>query len=397
MYFKTYLKEECTGCTACEHICPKGSISMVSIDNEGFKYPVIDLDTCIKCGLCEKVCPVEFPKYENSNNPEVYATYIKDEKERQSSSSGGLFFIIAKWILANNGIVYGAAFVENFKLKHVGVDNLSELEKLRGSKYVQSDLGDVFTKVKENLKNNRWVYFVGTPCQVAGLKSYLLKDFERLITSDLVCHGVPSQMLFDKHLSFLERKEKKEVVSYQFRNNKKWGGCEIVHYRNNRGNIIEKKLPTYSLSPYLYSFMYGYTSRYACYNCKFAKIPRQGDITLGDFWGVKDFFPDIDTTKGVSLITINTNKGDLLWEEVKDNCEHLKSSLKNGSKNNKSLICVSKPHKLRGEVYNKVENEGYDLVAKTLFKPERYNIIKLKAVLVDTLIWKVLRKIRDLI
>lgn len=286
-------------------------------DEEGFFYPVIDKSVCVECGLCEKVCPFDNPRYEHTE-PQAYATYVKDENQRMQSTSGGIFYAIAKWIVEQGGIVYGAAFDECFKLRHIGVDTVEGLQQLRGSKYLQSDLQQTFSEIRQYLKDGRWVYFVGVGCQVAGLKSFLRKEYDTLVTSDLVCHGTPSQQMFDWHLDYLRQKEKGEIISYSFRDCRGWGGCETYEYiSQTRGKGI-CRLYSYELSPYLYSFMYAFNYRYSCYNCKFAKVPRQGDITLADYWGVRKFFPRMDTSKGVSLVLVNSEKGREVWEHVKD-------------------------------------------------------------------------------
>lgn len=223
MYFKTSDKKECCGCTACLSVCPKQCITMQA-DEEGFLYPVINREVCIDCGLCEKVCPFEKPTYENSSSPQVYATYVKEESQRMQSTSGGLFYAIAQWVINQDGIVYGAAFDEHFKLHHIGVETLEELQPLRGSKYLQSDLQYTFGEIHHHLQNNRWVYFTGVGCQVAGLKAFLRKEYTTLVTSDLVCHGTPSQLMFDWHLDYLRQKEQGDITSYSFRDMEKWGG-----------------------------------------------------------------------------------------------------------------------------------------------------------------------------
>ena len=367
MYFKSLSKYECCACTACVHACPKGCIHLES-DEEGFYYPQIDKDKCINCGRCESICPVEYPVYENNATPNVYASYVKDVEERKKSSSGGLFYAIATWILDQNGKVYGAAIDERSQVYHIGVDSKEDLYKLRGSKYVQSALNDTFVDIKRNLSNDRWCYFVGTPCQVAGLKSFLHKEYEKLLTSDLVCHGVPSQWLFDQHISYLEKKEGGKVSGYQFRNNEKWGGCEIFNLTTPKGRVKTIKHPTYVLSPYLYSFMYAMTYRYSCYDCKFARIPRQGDITLADFWGVQNFFPDINIDNGVSLILANTDKGDRVLKQIENSVELRKSSIEDGAEFNGNLVTISIKHENRDIAYSTVKNEGYVKAASTLFK-----------------------------
>lgn len=377
MYFKTKDKSECCGCTACVHSCPVSAIRFEE-DKEGFMYPVIDENTCINCGLCERVCPFEHPDYHNNKYPEVFASMLKNKAERRKSSSGGLFYAIAKLIIERGGIVYGAAFDDSQNVVHIGVDNIEDLEKLRGSKYVQSDLNKTFVEIHNLLKTRRWIYFVGTGCQVAGLKSFLRKDYPTLITSDLVCHGVPSPKLFKTHLMYLEEKYHGKVSDYQFRDNANWGVCEMFHLTNPKGNIKYIKNSSYELSPYLYSFMYAFTYRYSCYNCKFAQIPRQGDITLADYWGCKYFFPDMDSSNGVSLILINTHKGKDFWELIKEDIDYKLSKIEDGAKENRNLDHVTVMPRIRMGIYEMIDTEGYSIVANRYFKSPRYNYFRFR-------------------
>ena len=377
-YFKTLDKKDCCGCTACVHSCPVQCISFVK-DDEGFEYPVVDKSACINCGLCERVCPVANPKYDNADKPDVYAVLLKSVPQRMKSSSGGLFYAIATWVMQRGGIVFGATIDKHNQVRHIAAENDGELQALRGSKYVQSALNDTFKKVKDNLQQGRICYFVGTGCQVAGLKAYLHKDYGNLITSDLVCHGVPSQWLFDQHVSYLERKHHGVVSEYRFRNNAIGGGCELFKLANPRGKVREIINPTYNLSPYLYSFMYAMTYRWSCYDCKFAKVPRQGDITLADYWGSKHFFPDMDNSKGISLCLVNTERGRRIWDEVKENCEYRESNVEDAAKYNGNLVHSSKPHEYRKTIYEKIRKEGYAAVAEREFRVAHYNKVRLNA------------------
>lgn len=400
MYFKTLAKSECCACTACEQACPVKAISFTK-DEEGFLYPTINKDKCIDCGLCERVCPVEHPNYCNTETPEVYAAMVKDVKQRKKSSSGGMFYAIASWILNLGGKVYGATMDENHQVKHIGVDNFEDLNMLRGSKYVQSDVQQVFADIKKELKAGRWCYFVGTGCQVAGLRSFLRKDYDTLLTSDLVCHGAPSQWLFDQHIKYLEDKYKGKVSNYHFRNNEGWGGCEIFDLTNHKGKTKRYKFPSYDLSPYLYSFMYGMTSRYSCYECPFARIPRQGDITLADYWGVKEFFPEMDRTNGVSLILLNTGRGEQIFQKVKDCCEIRKSTVADGAKYNGNLVHVSKKSEIRDGIYAQIKDRRYESLACKEFKSPNDKRIKIMHFLQNApflgFFWKTMAYLKDAI
>lgn len=268
--------------------------------------------------------------------------------------------------------MFGACINEQNQVMHISADNEQDLQKLRGSKYVLSALNDIFIRVKENLQADRWCYFVGTGCQVAGLKSYLRKEYDKLITSDLVCHGVPSQWLFDQHVGYLERKYNGKVANYKFRNNEKGTGGESFDLIKPNGKKRRISNPSYNLSPYLYSFMYGMTSRYSCYECKFATIPRQGDITLADYWGSKEFFPQMDNGMGISLCLVNTEQGKKVWDEIKTKCESEESNIDDAAKNNGNLVRSSVPHTYRLFIYEKIRKEGYDIVAKKEFRVKNY-------------------------
>lgn len=396
MYFKTLAKSECCACTACEQACPVNAISFTN-DEEGFLYPTINKEKCIDCGLCERVCPVEHPNYSNTETPEVYAAMVKEVEQRKKSSSGGMFYAIASWILNQGGKVYGATMDEKHQVKHIGVDNFEDLNLLRGSKYVQSDLQQVFADIKKELKAGRWCYFVGTGCQVAGLKSFLRKDYDTLLTSDLVCHGVPSQWLFDQHIKYLEEKYKGKVSNYHFRNNEGWGGCEIFDLTNHKGKTKRYKFPSYDLSPYLYSFMYGMTSRYSCYECSFARIPRQGDITLADYWGVKEFFPEMDDSKGVSMILVNSSNGQKVWNAVKVDNIFERSRKEAAAKCNGNLIGPTSMPIIRTRAYKEILSRGYVDVASNEFRCSNYIKTKVKQYLLHSFMRPAIIRIKSLI
>lgn len=379
MYFKTLNKGECCACTACEHACPTKSI-ILKIDDEGFKYPEIDRNTCIDCGLCEKVCPIEHPNYTNSERPPIYAAKLKNIQQVKKSTSGGIFYLLAKHIIEKGGIVYGAAFDKNLRLHHIGVECMQDLESLRGSKYLQSNLEHIFIEIKKQLKNGRWVYFVGTGCQVAGLKSFLRKKYDTLLTSDLVCHGVPSQKMFDTHLQYIKKKHHaSKVLKYQFRDNERGIGCEIVDLENSKGKQFRICNPSYEISPYLYSFMYAMTLRPSCYECPFAHIPRQGDITLADYWGAKKYFPQLNIENGVSLVLINNNHGENIWGKINHDTICLEGNIEEAALFNGNLIHPTIKPNIRNGIYKRIDEEGYKQIAAKEFRSPQYWKIKLKS------------------
>lgn len=393
MYLKTQNKNECCGCTACVQVCTHKALVMRE-DEEGFFFPVKDAAACVDCGLCEKVCSFVSPVY-ISDKPDVYASYLKEENERMKSSSGAIFFAIARETIRRKGIVFGAVLDKELKVKHASAETLEALLPLRGSKYVQSDLGDTFNQIKAELRLGRFVYFTGTPCQVAGLKGFLRRPYNNLLTSDLVCHGVPSQLLFDEHLRYLRDKYRGDILSYKFRDDEGWGGCEsITIQRGAQTRMV--KLPTYELSPFLYSFMYAMTYRYSCYNCPFSRLPRQGDITLADYWGVKEFFPQLDSSKGVSLILANTEKGKSFWKEITPLVESYKSDIQSAAKSNANLRSHSKLPSIRKNIYNRMKTDGYAKLAKTVFRSPQYRRIKLRLFVKKLLGEKIIFMLRTL-
>lgn len=367
MYFINKNDYDCSGCTACMNICSHDAITMEK-NEEGFLYPVRHNDICVNCGLCENICPFEHPVYKN-DSPLVYAAY--DKKERTGSSSGGIFYTIARYVINQGGIVYGAAYDDDLKVKHRSARTIQELEALRGSKYVQSDLNDCFKQIKDELKKGTLVYFTGVGCQVAGLYAYLRKDYSNLLTSDVVCHGVTSQHLFNMHLNYIGAKYNSKVIKYSFRELKYWITREKAIMEN--GKILYKY--DGNRSPYLYALGLGYSDRYSCFNCKFAKLPRQGDITLADYWGVADIFPLLDTSHGVSLLLVNNSKGHNIFDKIKKQIVFYKSSLEDCVKHNINIIHPIEEPSIRKDFYKILERDGYEKMANTILAcPEKmYN------------------------
>lgn len=367
MYLLTKDKSQCSGCTACQHVCPKSCITMQT-DDEGFVYPVIDDENCINCHACESVCPMPHPDYSGCSEPESYATILRDRSQRRTSSSGGAFCAIASMVLDKGGIVAGSTMDKDFQVHHITIKYADELPLLKGSKYVQSRLDNIFDIIKQELQSGRWCYFVGTGCQVAGLKAFLNRDYPNLITSDLVCHGVPSQKLFDAHIAYLQEHYHHKIVTYDFRDNSKWSVSEKVGFEGRKPLINGN----YNLSPYLYSFMHSMTYRPSCYVCPFATIPRQGDITLADCWGAKRFTEGLQTDYGVSLLLTNTNKGRKVWTMVSKYCEWQIVSINDCIAYNGNLVHASNKPPQRDNIYKDIEQRGYKAVAESTFRPTIY-------------------------
>lgn len=315
-------KADCCGCTACASICPKDAITMEP-DTLGFKYPKVDLDKCINCGLCEKVCAFNdnYDKSLNLKEPEIYAARHKDIHEIETSRSGAAFIAISDYILENGGIVYGVGYKDHFRVAHKRATTKEERNEFKGSKYVQSDLDGIFRQVKEDLKQGNTVLFSGTPCQTAGLNSYIGKKFrENLVLVDIVCHGVPSPYIWQDYLTYLENKYKSKIIKVNFRDKSRigWSGhIESFVFANK--NKVE-------LDVFKYLFGKNIMLRSSCGSCVFTNFNRPSDITIGDYWGWEKISKDFnDDNKGCSLLFINTIKGQILLNKISNNLFLLKS------------------------------------------------------------------------
>lgn len=306
-------KENCCGCTACESICPRNAISM-SADSYGFVFPKIELKDCIDCGLCEKVCPIK--NILSGNKPvKSYVAAAKDEKTQLASTSGGIASVISKYVIENlNGVVYGCTGMDSKHVKHIRIDKLDELYLLKGSKYVQSDISNIFPLIKKDLANGRFVLFIGTPCQNAGLKSFLRKDYINLYCIDFICHGVPSQQMLSDAINELGFGGIDTQAVFRYKNKgKSIYGLRIISEKT----ILYKK--EYGTDAYISAFLNGLNYRESCYACKFATPERVSDITIGDFWDrEKEYINFLNHKNGLSQININTDKGYSLFESIKN-------------------------------------------------------------------------------
>ncbi len=283
-------------------------------DECGFIYPVIDSDLCVDCGLCEKICPALHPQPFNDTPKHTYATVCNDTEERRTSSSGGLSSLICRHIIRKGGVAYGCSQINYQDIRHIRVDKENDLYKLKGSKYVQSNIGYIYKDVKKDLQEGKYVAFSGTPCQIAGLKAFLRKDYEKLITLDLICHGVPSQKMLRDDIEYYLKNENKESVFVNFR----WKAQYGIQYGIQFGNIDERTIIRQPYDPYMFAFMTGYSFRENCHACPYSQEKRIGDITIGDFWRLGAYAPTkLQIKHGVSLILVNSDKGQALIEEVK--------------------------------------------------------------------------------
>lgn len=306
-------KSKCCGCTACASICPRNCIEMNS-DEEGFLYPIVDESLCIDCHLCEKVCPVINVKPDIPFYQKGFIAQNRNEDIRATSTSGGIFSAISTYIIQRNGVVFGAAYDENFNVFHTKVESVEELKRFRNSKYVQSDLKSTFKDVKSLLENGRLVCFSGTPCQIEGLKCYIDNDYKNLITVDVVCHGVPSPLIWDKYLSYV--KDKVGQFSNILFRDKHYG------YKYSTMSLFDKagkKLYAFGVDtdPMLRAFFSDICDRPICYNCMFKKRYRVSDFTIWDCFSVYNFDKTFDDDLGTNRVLVNTKKGGLIFEAIK--------------------------------------------------------------------------------
>ncbi len=312
----------CSACEACMNICPRNAITMVE-DEYGFKEPKIDESICINCGLCSKTC--DKTDIIKRNKPiYTFALQSKNNKILKKSSSGGMFGELAKYVLDQNGVVFGCAMEKinnKFEIKHIHIDKEEDLYKLQGSKYVQSDIETSYRDAKVFLENKKLVLFSGTPCQIAGLKAYLNKNYENLLCVDLSCTGTPSSKMFNDFIKFIESKLNKNINSFEFRNKEKLGwacGSALIRFEDGK----ERKLFN-NLTSYLFLFINGGIHKQSCYNCDFVGTKRISDITIADCWGIESACPELlkklKRKNGISLVLINTINGTRFFEKVKNN------------------------------------------------------------------------------
>ena len=299
--------QKCCGCSACVHICPQHSINLQE-DKDGFLYPRVDMETCIDCGLCEKVCPMI--NQDSERLPlATYAAKNDNESIRLKSSSGGIFTLLAESVIDEGGVVFGARFNEDWEVVHDYTDTIEGLEPFRGSKYVQSCMGESYRQVENFLKADRKVMFTGTPCQIAGLRKFLRKDYNTLLTVEVVCHGAPTPLVWRAYLNNEIAKCGKDLA-----------GVEGINFRDKLTGWktyslsvkLSENIVSSSLSKdndYMRAFLSNLSLRKSCYNCP-AKSGKSGaDITIGDFWGIENIRPELDDDKGISLIMVNSPKG----------------------------------------------------------------------------------------
>ncbi len=360
------LTDKCTGCLVCVDSCPIGCISK-TVARDGFIYTVIDEQKCISCGKCYSVCPIENEK-KHEDERHLYAAYAKDKNVRNGGSSGGIFKLSALYFLKKGYFVCGAAF-EGTRLVHRIIKSESELDALLKSKYVQSDAEGIYREVYELLKNGEKVFFCSTPCQVSALKNFIGDKYsENLFTADIICHGVPSQKVFDDYIKTLEEKHDGKLYDFSFRvKDNKYNHAHGYSYTVLKSGKEKKFNGIYTNSSFYNAFKKYLIFRDSCYDCRYATLERVSDITLADFWGIEkyDFKGDVD--RGVSMVITNTEHGEEIFAQIKDQCEYKEFPIEYGIESNFCLThSTNKPEK-RDAIIKEIAENGYKLAAKKHF------------------------------
>ncbi len=352
-------KEKCCGCGACAQACPKQCIIMIH-DEEGFLYPHVDTSVCIDSGKCEKVCPVI--NQSQPNEPiACYAAKNPNEEIRLKSSSGGIFTILAGQTINRGGIVFGARFDGNWQVVHDQVETIGGLEAFRGSKYVQSDISDCFARAKQLLDYDREVLFSGTPCQIAGLKKYLGKEYPNLLAVDIICHGVPSPLVWQNYIQYIAPQED-SIKTINFRDKRSgWKSFSVSIASNGY-----KYSSQYAQDPFMRSFLSDLILRPSCYDCASKGGKSGSDITIADFWGIEDINPDFDDDKGVSLVILNSDKGAKCFESL--NAQKVPCSIDDATKYNRSYYHSVKCPKHRDYFFKKIRQSDCETILNKIAK-----------------------------
>ena len=330
--------------------------------------PVINEASCTDCGICRERCPQNSrPSFTNNECISVLGARYKDDELLKKSASGGVFIGIAAMILETPGnAVFGCAFDEDMVAHHVCVTGMKDIAPLQSSKYVQSDTGDTYLQAKAMLEESKTVFYTGCPCQIAGLYAFLGKDYDNLLTADLICHGVPSPLLFKRYMDRLGKQLGETVIYYDFRSKEKggWGLKNVTECKSR----AKSKIAPLAASTYSYSFGERRVQRECCYSCKYTNANRVGDITIGDFWGIEAAHPKFFDSRGVSVVLINTSKGERFFNMVRSGFDVIESTYEKASAQQTNLREPSPRPAVRDNAYKGIDNEAVDIFKNAAFK-----------------------------
>lgn len=356
-------KEDCVGCGACHDVCPADAIYWIT-DIEGFWYPKVEVSKCINCGLCEKVCPVIHSDILNETNnsnptPIVLASYNSNEEVRRQSTSGGIFSALAEKWLDEGGYIGGAVWTEEFGVRHILSNKKEDLSRIMGSKYLQSDMTGIFNDVKLLLDKGEKVLICGCPCQMAGLRRFIRKEYDNLLLVDFICCSINSPKLFKEYIKDLENQYGSPMIYYHPKN-KEYGGWHNFAFkaRFENGSIYHRNRTE---DDFTNCFIGTHlAARPSCFECHFKKIPRVSDITIGDFWGIENIDPEWDSPDGVSVVLLNNDKGQSYYKSLGESVVSKKESLQDAVKGNAHLIRSLYPSQLdRNAFYETLDTRGF--------------------------------------
>ena len=348
-------KSQCTGCTACQQVCAHDAIRM-QFDAEGHSYPIVNASKCVDCGLCEKVCPMlhkeKVPLDTDLEKLTVRAVYNKDEEVRKKSTSGGVFSLMAEYMITQGGVVYAARFDEKYHILHSSFDSLADVDVFRGSKYAQSDLGNTFRQIRQELKNKP-VLFVGTPCQVAGLKSFLIKEYPNLYTCDFICMGISSPVIWEEYLKdYWDGHQIKEIFFKDKRNG--WHQWQM----NVKYDDKEYLVPGMA-DPFFNSYLTHLTYRPSCFECPFRTCRRVSDFTIADCWGIDKINPEFDDNKGCTTIILQSKKAEDVFSKLSSRLKIMEYDINNVMEYNPYIVSPIPQNERREKFYTCYKKKGF--------------------------------------
>lgn len=380
--------KNCYGCRNCENICPNNAIK-ISENKEGFLVPIINKDKCINCGACDNVCPYigKIEQHDIKQN-KWYGCFMKDEEERENSSSGGIFPLLSNYVLSQKGMICGCVWNDQMHAEHILSNSEEQIKKMKGSKYVQSDLQEIVKNIKENIKTHK-ILFTGTPCQIAAIKLYIGKN-ENLYTCSLICEGVASPKVWKKYKESLEKKYKSKLKKANFRYKKELGwSSPVVKYQFESGKSIKRL--SFNYDYYVRSFLEGLTYRNSCSNCQYKGNRHNADIIIGDLWGATTQEINKSKNKGISLIIVNSRKGKELFEAIKSELIFFEADKKKEIDHNKLLMNPKVKHENREKFYANIEKKD---IVKNIRMNLKGNNLKsnLKEIAYKTKLFKTLKR-----
>ena len=358
-------KADCCGCTACASVCAHDAITMQP-DKEGFLYPIVNTRQCTNCGLCDNVCPVIHRKKidRKSNQQALYAARHKNKEILMNSSSGGAFFALVELIMKKGGIVCGVEYSSSMEVRHAFAETIEDCKRFMGSKYVQSNINEIYPQIKSYLKANRYVLFVGTPCQVEGLNLYLRRQYDTLLTADLVCHAVPSPLIFKDYVDFVNRKNRGNLQAIDMRYKSTWGWSHRFSYRYSFDTSKSICDPS-DISNWGRLYFSRLIDRPSCHNCKFTNFHRSGDFTIADFWDDTHKRQDLYSSDGTSLFLVNTEKGMKCISELSENIDLWTISPEEAWQPCLEKATISSPQRVL--FWKDYENKGFNFVYRKYF------------------------------